>query len=630
MGRTSNQKSIAVRVLRFGRKVVGRFRHHRAGRAAFFNVLSGRRPAAARKSMNNSQIATEFERLADLLEFQGANPFRIRAYRGGARVIRDSAEDIAVLARQDPGRLRQLDGIGKAVAEKCVDLVTTGEIPQLAELLQEIPASVLEILRVPGLGAKRAAMIYQHLGVDTLDALRLACESGQVRGLKGFGPKTEQTILDGLSLAAAAGQRIYWAQADELAAAIREHLSSCPSVTSLELAGSYRRGKETVGDLDILVVSESADEVMDRLAALAGCASVLLRGETKMSIRLDSGFQVDLRVVPAQSFGAALQYFTGSKEHNVAVRERARQRGLKVNEWGVFQVVDGQEDYLAGATEEEVYKALGLPCITPELRESREEFKWAEAGALPELVELCDIRGDLHMHTTATDGKASLEEMVSAARARGLEYIAITDHSKRVTMANGLDAARLRQQWSEIDRINRELRGEFTVLKGLECDILEKGGLDLPDDVLAEGDWVLASIHYGQKQSRAQITERLLEAVENPCIAAIAHPTGRLLNRRAPYELDVEALFQAVRAYGKILELNANPARLDLNDVYCAAAREQHIPIVINSDAHSVAGLDVMRYGVVQARRGGLTRNDVANARSWRELQEIVSPARDS
>jgi len=220
--------------------------------------------------------------------------------------------------------------------------------------------------------------------------------------------------------------------------------------------------------------------------------------------------------------------------------------------------------------------------------------------------------------------------MVSAARARGLEYIAITDHSKRVTMANGLDAARLRQQWSEIDRINRELQGEFTVLKGLECDILEKGGLDLPDDVLAEGDWVLASIHYGQKQSRAQITERLLEAVENPCIAAIAHPTGRLLNRRAPYELDVEALFQAVRAYGKILELNANPARLDLNDVYCAAAREQHIPIVINSDAHSVAGLDVMRYGVVQARRGGLTRNDVANARSWRELQEIVSPTRDS
>lgn len=580
--------------------------------------------------MNNSQIATEFERLADLLEFQGANPFRIRAYRTGARVIRDSPEDVAVLAAQDTKRLRQLAGVGKAVAEKCMELVNTGEIPQLAELLQEIPASVLEILRVPGLGAKRAAMIYQQLKVETLDALRLACETGQVRALKGFGPKMEQTILEGLALAAAAGKRIYWARADELAQSIREHLSSCPSVTSLELAGSYRRGKETIGDLDVLVVSECADEVMDQLAVLTGCASVLLRGETKMSIRLESGFQVDLRVVPARSFGAALQYFTGSKEHNVVVRERARERGLKVNEWGVFQVVDGQEDYLAGATEEAVYETLGLPFIAPELRESREEFKWAEAGTLPQLLELCDIRGDLHMHTTATDGKASLEEMVTAARLRGLEYIAITDHSKRVTMANGLDAVRLREQWNEIDRINLDLQGKFTVLKGLECDILEKGGLDLPDDVLAEGDWVLASIHYGQKQSRAQITERLLEAVENPWIAAIAHPTGRLLNRRAPYELDVEALFQAVRAYGKILELNANPARLDLNDVYCAAARAQQIPIVINSDAHSVAGLDVMRYGVLQARRGGLTKNDVANTRGWLDLQQMMAPASNS
>ena len=577
--------------------------------------------------MNNSQIAAEFERLADLLEFQGANPFRLRAYRNGARVIRDSSEDVADLAAQDPARLRQLDGIGKAVAEKCVDLVTTGQIPQLAELLQEIPASVLDILRVPGLGAKRAAIIYQQLEVETLDALRVACETGQVRALKGFGPKIEQTILEGLSLAAAAGKRIYWARADELAQSIRAHLSICPSVTSLELAGSYRRGKETVGDLDVLVVSECPVEVMDRLATLTGLAAVLLRGETKMSIRLDSGFQIDLRVVPARSFGAALQYFTGSKEHNVVVRERARMRGMKVNEWGVFQVAGDEEHYLAGATEEEVYETLGLPCIAPELRESRREFAWAEAGSLPQLLELRDIRGDLHMHTTATDGKATIKQMVKAAQQIGLEYIAITDHSQRVTMANGLDAVRLREQWSEIDRINLELEGEFTVLKGLECDILEKGGLDLPDDVLAEGDWVLASIHYGQKQSRAQITERLLEAVENPWIAAIAHPTGRLLNRRAPYELDVEALFQAVRAHGKVLELNANPARLDLNDVYCAAAREQQIPIVINSDAHSVAGLDVMRYGVLQARRGGLTRQDVANTRGWCELKAMITPA---
>ena len=578
--------------------------------------------------MKNAQIADVFDQLADLLEFQGANPFRIRAYRNGARVIRDLADSVATLAAEDPKRLQQIDGIGKGVAEKCEVLATTGGLPQLDELLRQVPESALEMLRIPGLGAKRAAIIFQQLAVTTLVDLRVACETGQVRALKGFGPKMEQAILDGMSLATAAGKRIYWATADELVQSLRLHLSECPSIRALELAGSYRRGKETVGDLDILVESENPAEVMDRLETFPDSQTVIARGDTKMAIRLENGFPVDLRVVPARSFGAALQYFTGSKDHNVELRERARQRGLKVNEWGVFRVERDHEHYLGGATEAEVYAALELPPIAPELREARREFSWAEKGELPALIELTDIRGDLHMHTTATDGKATIEQMVEAAQQRGLRYIAITDHSQRVSMANGLTAARLRAQWDEIDRINRRWGDEFTVLKGLECDILEKGGLDLPNDVLAEGDWVLASVHYGQKQSRAQITERLLEAVENPWVAAIAHPTGRLINRRAPYELDVMALFKAVRKHAKLLELNANPARLDLDDVHCAAAKAQQIPIVINSDAHSVSGLDVMRFGVLQARRGGLTRCDVANTRDWFDLKrEFVDRA---
>ena len=400
-------------------------------------------------------------------------------------------------------------------------------------------------------------------------------------------------------------------------------------IAQLQMAGSYRRGCETVGDLDLLVEvsgteAASVEAVMDRFGSFPGVAEVIARGETKMSTRLDCGLQLDLRVVPKESFGAALQYFTGSKDHNVVVRGLAKRRGLKVNEWGVFRVDnDGEQQYLAGQTEEEVYAALGLPCFPPQLRESREEFQWAEQGKLPVLIQLADIRGDLHMHTTATDGKASLEEMINAARERGLEYIAITDHSKRVSMARGLDATRLRAQWAEIDRLRAEL-DDIVVLKGIECDILEKGGMDLPDDVLAEADWVVASVHYGQNQPREQITERILGALENPYVDIIAHPTGRLITRREPYEVDMEQIFAAAARWGKLLELNANPARLDLHDVHCAAAKRHRIPIVISTDAHSTEGLDVMRHGVQQAQRGGLTVEDVANARGWKEFEKLL------
>jgi len=578
--------------------------------------------------MTNSQIADVFEQMADLLEFKGENPFRVRAYRNGARAIRNLPESVASIVADDPKRLLEIDGIGKAVAEKCEVLVHTGELPQLKKLQDEIPASVLNIMRIPGMGPKKTAAVYHELGIATLEDLKQACEEGRIRELKGFGAKTEETILSGISLAAAAGQRIYWAEADEIVAELRAHLQSCASVQKLEFAGSYRRGRETVGDLDVLVVSRDVGQVMDRFGAFPGVTDVLLRGDTKMSIRLGTGLQIDLRIVPPESFGAALQYFTGSKEHNVVLRGRAKQRGLKINEYGVYRVDGDKETYVAGASEEDVYAAMDLPCFPPELREARHEFDWADAGELPELIEWKDIRGDLHMHTDETDGKATLDEMVEAARARGLKYIAITDHSQRVSMAGGLDPKRWRAQWKQIERLNEKLGGSITVLKGIECDILEKGGMDLPDDVLAQADWVLASIHYGQRQSREQITSRVVGAIENPHVSAIAHPTGRLLNQRPAYEIDLDAVFAAAKKHGKLLELNANPMRLDLDDVYCAAAKAHGIPIVIATDAHSVEALAMMRYGILQARRAGLTKADVANTRTWPQLKKLIGVKR--
>ncbi len=575
--------------------------------------------------MTNDRIADTFDQIADLLEFQSANPFRVRAYRNGARVIRDLSEQLATIVGDDPSQLTSLDGIGKDLAEKITTLVSTGELSQLNELLDQVPATVLDIMRVPGLGPKKAAVLFKELGIQNLDQLREACLAGKVKELKGFAAKTEQTILNGIEIAAAANQRILWAEADRIAQGVLEHLRACPSIEQMELAGSYRRGRETVGDLDVLVVSQNVPEIMDRFSTLPDLESITGRGETKMSIRLHTGLQIDLRVVPAESFGAALQYFTGSKDHNVTLRGMARQQGLKINEYGVFQVDGEQETYLAGEREADVYATLGLPCFPPELREAREEFDWAASAGLPTLIELGDLRGDLHMHTTATDGKASLQEMVAAAQQRGLNYIAITDHSQRVTMARGLDPRRVRQQWQEIDQLNASLGDAFTVLKGIECDILEKGGMDLPDDVLAEADWVLASVHYGQNQPQSQINDRIVGALENPHVTAIAHPTGRLINRREAYEVDLELVMRTTKAHGKLLELNANPLRLDLNDVYCAAAKRHGIPIVISTDAHSVDGLDCLRYGVLQARRAGLTKQDVANTRTCRQLRQLIA-----
>ncbi|MEO1495611.1 MAG: DNA polymerase/3'-5' exonuclease PolX [Planctomycetota bacterium] len=590
--------------------------------------------------MTNREIAAVFEETADLLEFQGANPFRVRAYRNGARKVKDATGSLAAIAKDDgPTALTEIDGIGKDLATKIAELATTGKLEMLDELRGQIEPGVLALLRVPGLGPKKAATLHKELGVASLDQLKSACEAEQVRGLKGFGKKTEETILGGIAHAAAAGERTRWADADQIVERLLAHMDAASAIRQREAAGSYRRGKDTVGDLDLLVdIGERMDPdavaaVMDHFGEFDGVEETIARGDTKMSVRLDSGLQIDLRVVPEASFGAALQYFTGSKEHNVEVRGIAKAKGLRVNEWGVFPADDESNDpanAVAGASETDVYATLGLPLFPPELREARGEFLAAEAGELPRLLELADLRGDLHMHTTATDGSGTLDEMVAAARQRGLGYIAITDHSQRVTMAGGLDPARLRTQWEDVDRVNERLANEgtdFRVLRGIECDILEAGGMDLPDDVLAEANWVIASLHYGQNQPRAKIMERLLGAVEHPSVTIVAHPTGRLINRRPPYDLDVDELIAAAAENSKLLELNANPMRLDLDDAHCAAAKARGVPIVISSDAHSTKGFDVLRYGVLQARRAGLTAADVANTRPLAELRKLSPSA---
>ena len=569
--------------------------------------------------MTNAEIAAVFERVADLLEFQGANQFRVRAYRSAALEIRDLPESAADIVA-DPNRsLTDIEGIGKDLAEKITTLVQTGSLPMLAELLAEIPESVLAILRVPGLGPKRAAILFHELKVANIDQLREACQQHRVRDLKGFGAKTEETILQGLDIASQAEMRMLWADADRHVQSILSHMNTCRAIEIFEAAGSYRRCVETVGDLDFMAVAQNAKAVMDHLTHYGGLAQILARGDTKMSIRLTGGVQVDLRVVPEISFGAALQYFTGSKQHNIVLRGRAKDKGLKINEYGVFR---GQE-MIAGRSEEDVYAALGLPCFPPELREARREFEWADAGTLPELVELRDIRGDLHMHSTWTDGLATIEQMVQAAKERGKKYVAITDHSQRVKMVNGLNPDRLLQQWQEIDKLKKRIKG-ITILKGVEVDILERGGLDLPDEVLAQADWVMASVHYGQNQPQDQITRRMIGALENPYVCAIAHPTGRMLLKRKPYEVDLDAVLRAARDNHKFMELNAHPMRLDLDDVACAAAKNLGVPVVISTDAHRPEGLDAMRYGVMQARRGGLTKQDVVNTHTWPQVKKML------
>lgn len=575
--------------------------------------------------MHNSEIARLFDELADLLELQGANAFRLRAYRNAARTLGNLPEPIAELAQSGVKELQKIQGIGKDLASKLVTIVETGELPQLEELRDQIPAGVVMMLRIPGIGPKKVATIFNELGVTTLDQLREAAEQGQIAKLKGFGSKTSATILEGLDQVEQSAQRVYHADARPVVEEIVSALSALESVTQVSVAGSFRRCCETIGDLDVLATATDSVHVMDALAEHPLVEKVIARGDTKQRVRLRPVFdgikklELDLRVVPDESYGAAMQYFTGSKEHNIVVRKRAQALGLKVNEYGVYR----DEEYVAGQSEEDVYAALGMPCFPPELREDRREFELCESGKLPELVTVDDIQGDLHMHTTATDGQASILEMAEAAKARGLKYIAITDHSKRVSMANGLDAERLRAHWKEIEKVRSSISG-IDVLCGIECDILEDATLDLPDDVLAEADWVVAVLHYGLKQPREQINQRLLNAIRNPHVSVIGHPSGRVIGKRSGAEISFKEVFQAAADHGCMMEINAHRSRLDLDDVHAAAAKDHGIPIVISTDAHSVHGFAELQNGINQARRAGLSPDDVANTRPLSEFRRLI------
>ncbi|QDT80831.1 DNA polymerase/3'-5' exonuclease PolX [Gimesia maris] len=573
--------------------------------------------------MQNSEIARQFEELADLLEIQGANPFRLRAYRNAARTISGLPDSIQDIVESDPRELQDLPGIGKDLAEKIVVIVETSTLPQLEELKEQIPADVVRMLDIPGIGPKKVAFLFSELSIQSLDDLKAAAENGVIAEQKGFGKKTEQIILEGLEHLSQAGNRVRLAEAKAQSDAIIHDLSKLDSVQQISEAGSCRRRKESVGDLDILVTSSQPAEVMDALADHELVNKVLARGDTKQRVRLNSGLELDLRVVPQESYGAALLYFTGSKEHNIVLRRRSQDRGLKLNEYGLFR----EDELISGKTEEEVYKTLDLPWIPPEIREDRMEFAAAEKNELPELIELKNIRGDLHMHTTATDGTASILEMAEGAKAKGYQYIAITDHSKRVTMANGLDAKRLRAHWKAIEKVQEKISG-IQILKGIECDILEDGSMDLPDDVLSEADWVIAVLHYGLKQPQKQINQRLLNAIQNPNVSIIGHLSGRLIGKRPGADLNYGEILKAAADYGTMLEINAHPMRLDIDDIHAARAKELGIPIVINTDAHSVSGLDVMQYGIYQARRAGLTKKDVANTKTWKQFQKLLKTSK--
>ena len=573
--------------------------------------------------MQNPDIARVFDEVADLLEIQDANPFRVRAYRNAARTIRDYPEPIAELVHSGGKDLTEIPGIGEDLAEKITDIVKTGELPLRKQLAAKLPAGLLDLLRIPGLGPKRVKLLHKKLKVTSAADLAAALNKGRIQKLKGFGPKIEEKIRTGLGAAQVSERRLLLHEAEAQANAIVAHLEAGGGITQIAVAGSYRRRKETIGDLDVLVTCTDSTKIMDRFVKYGEVAEVLSQGETRSTVKLRGGLQVDVRAVEPAAYGAALQYFTGSKAHNVELRKIAQDRELKLNEYGLFKGTRR----VAGATEAEIYAKLGLDWVPPELREARGEIALAREHRLPKLVELKDVRADLQMHTSATDGQATVDEMARAARALGYDYIAITDHSKRVTMTRGLDPKRLREQWRAIEEWNAANRG-FTILKSVELDILESGQLDLPDDVLADADYVVATVHYGTNQTEAELTRRLVGAAEHPWVDAIGHPTGRLLGKREPYPLDFDTLAQAAARSGCLLELNGHPERMDLPDTLAAAAKQRGVRFVLSTDSHQPNNLTFMRYAVDLARRAGLEARDIVSTRPLDEFRHELKRAK--
>jgi DNA polymerase (family 10) len=570
--------------------------------------------------VHNSDVSRVFNKIADLLDIEDKNQYRIRAYRNAARTISSLSKDISEMVEKGED-LTQFSGVGKDLAGKIEEIVKTGTLEQLEEMENEIPAELSELMKISDLGPKRVKEIHEELGVDSADELEKAAEKGEIKKLDGFGKKTEKKILEAVKRRKKSGdkKRVRLADAEEYTEPLIEYLKKIRGVKQVQVAGSYRRKKETVGDIDILVTCKNGTDVAGKFVKYEDVDRVISRGKTRSSIVLRNDLQVDLRVVPQVSYGAAMVYFTGSKAHNVELRKIGNQKKLKINEYGVFK----DDDRVAGKTEKAVYKQIDLAYVEPELRENKGEIEAAKKNKLPKLVKLKDIKGDLQSHSKASDGKYSLKEMAEAAKAKGYEYLAVTDHSKRVTMANGLDEKRLAKHIEAIDKVNEKYKG-FRLLKSVEVDILKDGSLDLSNDILKELDIVVCSIHYNRNLNKKEQTKRVLKAMDNPYFNIMAHPTGRIIGEREPYDIDLEKLMETAKEKGIHFEINAQPDRLDLSDIYAKMAGDMGLKLAISTDAHTKTDLDAMRFGVFQARRAWLEKDDVLNTQSWKDLKKLL------
>ncbi len=569
--------------------------------------------------MNKADIVAILEDIAVLLELKGENPFKIRAYSAGARVLDTLEDDLGEIIAE--GRLGSIKGIGSALVDKIETLHATGELEYYSELRASVAPGLIEMLQIPGLGGKKVKKLHDALGVESIDALKAACESGEVAALKGFGAKSAEKILTGIENRAAYAQRHLWWEARVVAEAILAGLRALPEVEHAEAAGSLRRLKETVGDLDFIVASSEPQPIMEWFVGQAGVQEVTAHGQTKSSVRFESGLQADLRVVPAEQFAFALHHFTGSKEHNVAMRQRALARGYSLSEWGLCEKDEGGGLKPEVNSEAELFEFLGLAEIPPELREGLGELEAAEAKALPELVKVSDIRGVFHNHTTASDGRASIEEMAEAAQALGFDYLGLADHSKASYQAKGLDDERVLKQVEMIRAFNESGESPVHVFSGIECDILPDGSLDLEDATLDALDYAVMSVHSSFGQSEEEMTARVIRAIEHPATAMLGHPTGRLLLRREPYKIDLQKVIDAAIANKVIIEINANPRRLDLDWRLWRRAAERGLMCAINPDAHSTEGLACFAAGVNIARKGWLTAAQVLNCRDASGVQ---------
>jgi len=557
--------------------------------------------------VENRHVADVFEQIADLLEIQGENPFRVRSYRAAARAVADLPERLTDLEAAGHD-LKELPGIGESLAGKIHEIFASGSCQVLEDLRKALPPHLPDLLRVQGLGPKKVKVLYEQLGLASLEDLKAAAEAGKIRDLEGMGAKTEENILKGLATLAAEAGRISIRAATEQMAALGRYLEGVRAVQRWTPAGSLRRRRETVGDLDVLLVVEDRAKATEAILAYEPVRETIGRGEEKVSVRLEGGVQVDFRFVEEDAFGAAEMYFTGSKAHNIVLRKRAQKKGLKLNEYGLFR----GKRRVAGRPEKHVFLALDLDLIPPALRAARGAVAAAAAHELPDLVEPGDLRGDLHAHTDATDGAETIEGMARAARERGYQYLAITDHSQAVTVAHGLNESRLRRHADRIREVDATMKG-FRLLAGIEVDILKDGQLDLSEKLLGGLDWVIASVHSAFTQSESVMTERILAAVRSGVVHCLGHPFGRLIGRRDPIRFDVDRVFEACREAGVCLEINGHPDRLDLPDVYCKRARDFGLTMVISTDAHRGADFDLVTYGVGVARRGWLRKTDVLN-----------------